>query len=314
MAGDGERRAGVERLAVVIVAYNSRDHLAACLERLSGAAEVVVVDHGSDGSAEVACGLGALVLRDPSNPGYGTGQNRGVAQTRSEYVLLLNPDALVDRAGVSEGLALLDSAPDVAAVQGVIRNRATGEPERSQGVALGPLHLLGRAFGARRLLRFGPIRKLVRRSSIIADHVNRVPDASIDVESLAATALLVRRDAFDAVGGFDEGYFLYSEDLDLCRRLRTAGWRLMALPVEWAEHASGASSAGWWDRELVWWEGTLRYAARWWRPAAWRAAELATLVRILPMLARRPARSGDVISRLVLAPRSYRNKAGAHGC
>ena len=268
--------------------------------------EVVVVDHGDDGSADVAAALGAIVIRDPSNPGYGTGQNRGFAHTTAQYVLLLNPDAMVDRTGIQSGMTLLDGAPEVAAVQGVIRDRATGAPERSQGVALGPLHLFGRAVGARRFLRFASIRWLARGVPLLADHVDRVPESVTDVQSLAATALLIRRSAFESVGGFDEGYFLYSEDLDLCRRLRAAGWRLVSLPLPWAEHASGSSSAGWWDRELFWWEGTLRYAAQWWSPAAWALARLATSIRLVPMLAARPRRSREVLARLVVAPRRTR--------
>jgi GT2 family glycosyltransferase len=92
----------------------------------------------------------------------------------------------------------------------------------------------------------------------------------------------------------------------LCRRLRAAGWRLVSLPVAWAEHASHASSAGWWDRELVWWEGTLRYAALWWRPSAWGIARLATLLRIIPMILARPRRAPEILSRLVLGPRKDR--------
>lgn len=293
------------RLSAVVVAYRSRKELLDCLRALAdvpGMDVVVVVDHGDDGSADVAESLGAKVLRDRANPGYGSGQNRGVAQTTTEYVLLVNPDAVVDPRGVVAGMATLDGAADVAAVQGVIRNRVTGEPERSQGLALRPVHLLGRALGLRRLLRFGIIRRQVRRGGRIADHVERIPDRPVEVESIGAAALLVRRTAFDAVGGFDEGFFLYAEDHDLCRRLRKAGWRLVALPVHWADHASGASSAGWWARELVWWEGALRYAARWWSAPQWAAARLATFLRVTPMIATQPRRTAELVSRLFVGP------------
>lgn len=292
-------------MSAVVVAYGSRDHLPACLNAIGGiwgVEDVVVVDHGEDGSADLAISLGAIALRDPSNPGYGTGQNRGVGRTSSEYVLLANPDAVIDPSAIAVGLSVLEEATDVAAVQGVIRNVATGQPERSQGVALGPVHLMARALGLRRLLRFGIVRQIFRRAPIVADHVVRVPDEATEVESLSATALLIRRKAFDAVGGFDEGFFLYAEDIDLCRRLREAGWRLVALPVHWADHAQGASSSGWWARELVWWEGTLRYAARWWSGPAWAGARLATLLRIIPMIAVEPKRMPEVFARLVAGP------------
>lgn len=296
----------VSRLGVsaVVVAYRSRDELPACLEGLVrvGVEEVVVVDHGDDGSGEVAEALGATVLRNAANPGYGTGQNRGIALTTKNYVLLMNPDARIDPTGVLRGVALLDSAVDVAAVQGVIRSRVTGQPERSQGVLLQPVHLLGRALGLRRFLRFEVVRMVLRRVPVASDHVQRVPETPRDVESLSATALLMRRRAFDSVGGFDERYFLYGEDLDLCRRLRRAGWRLVALPIHWADHTSYASSAGWWQRELVWWAGTLRYAAQWWSGPAWAVARFATVLRIIPMIVARPTKAPEVLRSLVVAP------------
>src|SRR5206468_1727798 len=176
------------------------------------------------------------------NPGFGAGQNHGVTLTSAPYVLLCNPDAEVVADAVVAGADLLATHPDVAAVQGVIVNRATGQPERSAGVELGPLHLLGRAVGAKRLLRFRAGRALARRVPGLGDHARRVPAGPVEVESLAATAVLVRRGAFDSVGGFDESYFLYGEDLDLCRRLRAGGWKLRAVPEVWATHASGGSA------------------------------------------------------------------------
>ena len=269
-------------------------------------ADVVVVDHGADGSAYLAGAFGARAVCNVDNPGYGAGQNQGMALTTASYVLLVNPDAVVDPEGVAAGVALLDAESDVAAVQGVIRNRGTGKPERSQGVSLGPVHLLGRAFGVRRLLGLAAARRLARALPAVADHVERVPDRPAEVDSLAAAAPLVRRSAFEEVGGFDEGYFLYGEDLDLSRRLRRAGWRLVALPVPWAEHVSGASSAGWWERELVWWEGTLRYAALWWSSTQWAMAVAATVIRTIPMALARPKRACELADRLIRRPMTVR--------
>ena len=270
--------------------------------------EIVVVDHGDGESATVAQALGVTVIRNPANPGYGAGQNLGVRLTESDYVILVNPDAVVVSAAVAAGLEVLDAEADVAAVQGVIWNRSTARPERSQGVSLGPMHLIGRSVGARRLLQFPLAQRVARRLPRFADHVDRIPERPVDVESLAAAAPLVRRSAFNAVGGFDEGYFLYGEDLDLSRRLREAGWRLVSLPDRWAVHASGASSAGWWERELVWWEGTLRYAALWWSAAEWGVALTATLVRMVPLALARPRRFPELVHRLLLRPIRTRRK------
>ena len=278
-------------LDVVVVAFGSVDVIAEVVSRaraLRGVGEVVVVDHGIDGSAAVAAAQGARVVEDPSNPGFGAGQNRGVALTSAPFVLLLNPDAVPDPAGIALGLAALERDPGVAVVQGVIANTHTGAPERSQGRELGPVHLVGRACSARRLLTSPVVRRVARRVGVLSDHVERVPDGPRFVESLAATCVIVRRAAFDSVGGFDESYFLYGEDLDLCRRLRRRGWQLLALPDEFACHESGASSSSSTERELSWWRGTMRFAALWWSTAAWMVALLAALTECARLGVREP--------------------------
>lgn len=265
---------------VVEVAFRSDDVIEGSVRAaLSLGGRVVVVDHGDGRSAALAAAAGATTIVDPSNPGFGAGQNRGMRECTSEFVLLCNPDAEVDPAAVQAGVAHLRARPDVAAVQGVIVNRATGKPERSQGVELTPLHLLGRALGARRLLDVGWVRALARRSAVLRDHADRVPAGPVEVESLAAAAVLVRREAFDWVGGFDPGYFLYGEDLDLCRRLRAAGWKLLAIPDVWATHTSGGSATSSREREQDWWEGTMAFAATWWTGPKWWVARVVASIR-----------------------------------
>lgn len=268
---------------VVIVAYASCDVIGTCVEHacaLDGVGDVVVVDHGTDGSGGLARAAGARVLTDPMNPGFGAGQNRGVAVTTAPFVLLLNPDAEPDPVGIKAGREALHDNPLAAAVQGVVVNRVTGEPERSHGCELGPVHLVGRAMGARKLLGLAPVRYLAGRVGRLSDHVERVPIGIESVETLAATALLVRRDAFESVNGFDSSYFLYGEDLDLCRRLRSAGWSLLALPERTALHTSGASAGSNTERELNWWRGTLRFAALSWSETAWLAARVASVIEV----------------------------------
>lgn len=276
---------------VSIVAYGSDELIGGCIGSMSSSPEVgriVVVDHGDGRSADLAAALGAVVVRDPSNPGFGAGHNAAARRGESPFLLLLNPDARMEPGALGAGLAALEERPEVAAVQGIVRGEASGAPERSSGVELGPLHLLGRAVDARRLLRFRMVRAVVGASGALHDQVERVPSAATDVASLAATAVLIRREAFESVGGFDERYFLYGEDLDLCRRLRGAGWSLVTLPVPWARHWSGASAEGWWDRELRWWEGTLQLAAQWWSAPRFAAAMVAAAMMGTRMTVARP--------------------------
>jgi N-acetylglucosaminyl-diphospho-decaprenol L-rhamnosyltransferase len=298
---------------VVVVAYASRDTIGHCIEQvgdLAGVGNLVVVDHGTDGTADIAETLGVRVFRNPGNPGFGAGQNRGVAATSAPYVLLLNPDAAPEPDGIAAGLMLLDADPRVGAVQGVITNRMTGAPERSSGRELGPVHLLGRAVGARRLLAYAPVRAVARRVGVVADHVERVPTGPTAVDSLAATAILVRRTAFDQIGGFDESYFLYGEDLDLCRRMRCAGWTLVAMPDRFAWHESGASAASTTERELTWWRGTMRFAALWWTEAAWYTALLSATIAWLDLSVRDLRVSTRAWRELVVEPQRDRRRRG----
>lgn len=296
----------------VIVAYRSEDVIASSLRAatvLGG--RVVVVDHGDGGSARRAAALAAVALEDPSNPGFGAGQNRGVAATTSPFVLLCNPDAVVVPEAVRLGVQLLLARPEVAAVQGAIVNLHTGAPERSQGNELGPAHLLGRALGARRLLSRSVVRRVAARSATLGDHVERVPEGPVDVESLAATAVLVRRSAFDEVGGFDPSYFLYGEDLDLCRRLRLSGWTLVAVPEVWAHHLGGASAESAGAREVQWWRGTLTFAARWWGPVAWPVAVAAAMLQWFRLALASPRGAGAAAGAMVVAPARARRQRGS---
>ena len=297
----------------VIVAYRSEDVIGQVVTTAAGlGGRVVVVDNGDGGSAGVAGALGATVVTDPSNPGFGAGQNRGMALTTSRYVLLCNPDAEVDPDAVRAGVAFLDGHPDVAAVQGAIVNRATGAPERSAGVELGPVHLAGRAIGARGLLRHPWVSAMAGRSGVLRDHAQRVPAEPVEVEALAATALLVRRSAFESVGGFDESYFLYGEDLDLCRRLRGAGWRLVTVPAVWATHTSGGSSDSGWSREVAWWQGTMRFAATWWGTTDWFEGLAAASVRWARLAVADPRHARGALRAMVVEPVRYRSRRGSN--
>lgn len=294
----------------VLVAYRSESVIPSAVEAArSLGGRVVVVDHGDGASAVAAATGGAVAVHDPSNPGFGSGQNHGLAFTESEFVLLCNPDADIDPDAVRSALQVLAGRPDVAAVQGVIVNQATGRPERSAGVELRPIHLLGRALGAKALLRVPAVARLVALSSDLRDHVDRVPVAPVEVESLAATTLLVRRSALDSVDGFDESYFLYGEDLDLCRRLRAAGWRLVAVPDLWATHTSGGSAESSRTREAHWWRGTMQFGAAWWNRRAWGLAVLAASLRWVQLAVANPRHARSSLEALVLDPLAARQRA-----
>ncbi len=283
---------------------------------IPGLGQLVVVDHGDDGTSVRARELGATVIADPDNPGFGAGQNRGIAATTAPYVLLLNPDAEVDGPAVARGAELLAARPEVGLVQGIVASADGGDPERSRGREIGPIHLWGRTLGLRRLLRFRVVRATARRLPSVSDHVDRTPIGVEEVEWLAATVVLARRAAIEAVKGFDShNYFLYGEDLDLCRRLRADGWTLLAVPDRWALHLSGASSASSWAREVEWWRGTMTFVGRSWGGSRFAVAQGAAFVRWASLAARRP-RGASAAWRALLGSglrgrRSTRSDAGS---
>ena len=274
------------RVGAVIVVHAGTADLERCVASVrDDVEEVVVVDNGDGTAAVEAERIGATGVRT-SNRGFGAGQNFGVARTESELLLLLNPDARLLPGALREGMAVLQRSPRAAGVQGICRNE-DGAPERSQGILLSSVHLWGRALRLSRIegTRFG--RWVGSKFASTSDHIERVPNEPTEVAWLSATALLIRRSAFEDVGGFDERFFMYGEDLDLCRRLSAAGWTLVSLPVEWARHTGGTSFDSAFARELDWWRGTLLYASLWWPSGAWRSARLATLARSLTMAERR---------------------------
>ncbi len=286
-------------VAAVVVAYESADTIGPCvteLLRIPGLTGVVVVDHGSDGAGQVAERLGAVVVHDPSNPGFGAGQNRGLALTHAPFVLLCNPDAVVIPDAVASGLATLAAQPDLAALQGVIEERDRELDQRSSWQSVGASHLWARILRIGPLLRTPPLRALSAR---LTPHA---PAAAHDVEALAAIVLLTRRQALEEIGGFDASYFLYWEDLDLSKRLRDAGWRLQVTPDRWAVHVGGASSSDPFARERQWWRGCMRYAALWYPPTGWWAALGAATVQWLTMSIRRPSQSGALRTDLLRTP------------
>jgi GT2 family glycosyltransferase len=227
-------------VAVVIASFNSRQTLPACLDSLARSSrlplEVVVVDNAStDGSAEAArCHpLGARVAVNASNLGFASACNRGLGETRAAFVLFLNPDATVAAGAVEEMAAILEARPDVAAVG----PRTRGVDGTIQ-VSTGP-DLTLRSERRQRRLVIG----VRRRDPRILREAEDLHAREHETDWVSAACLMARREAVAAVGGFDEGFFLYEEDADLCRRLRAAGWRVLFTPAAEVRHALGHSMA-----------------------------------------------------------------------
>jgi N-acetylglucosaminyl-diphospho-decaprenol L-rhamnosyltransferase len=228
-------------LAVVVVNYNAGRHLVACLSSVYQAAgdltvDVVVVDNASfDDSLEQArtAHPAARILENPENRGFATAANRGVRATDAAFVLLLNPDAEITGGTLAALRKVADDRARAAVFGPLVRNpdgSIQPSARRVPGIGQGLAHaFLGRLAPGNRF----------SRAYTMADW-DRASER--EVEWVSGSAMLVRRAAFDAVGGFDEGYFMYVEDVDLCTRLRAAGWSVLFTPELEVTHQVGVSA------------------------------------------------------------------------
>ena len=223
---------------VVVVSYNQRERLLACLAAAAAArpaVRLIVIDNASvDGSAEAAAAAhpDADVIALPENVGFAAAVNSGAAIGEAPYILLLNNDARLGPGALEKMRRALDTER-VAAV-GPRLLGPDGQIELSLDRTLSPwnearFRVLGALYGSGR----GPMAARVRRRY----------ESSRDVLSLSGACILVKREAFDEAAGFDQRFFLYAEDVDLCLRLRQSGWRLRYVADAVVEHDRGASSA-----------------------------------------------------------------------
>jgi len=229
----------VTKVAAVVVSFNSASYLPDCLRSLrsEGVAEVVVVDNASsDGSvgAARAADRAVRVLETGANVGFGTAANRGVEATECDYVLVMNPDTVVEPGTVKALAEALDTDPGLAVVgprmenvDGSLYPSVRRFPDLT--VAVGHA-FLGLVWSG------NPYTRRYRMLDWDHDH------PAADIDWVGGACLLVRRQAFDLVGGFDEAYFMYVEDVDLCWRLGQAGWRIGYEPAGRVVHALGGSS------------------------------------------------------------------------
>ncbi|MDQ2825538.1 MAG: glycosyltransferase family 2 protein [Actinomycetota bacterium] len=226
-------------VSAVTVSFNSRDCLPECVRSLrsEGVADVVVVDNASsDGSIEavLASDPDVTVIATGANLGFGSGVNRGVEEATGDHLLILNPDTVVEPGTVKALTAALDRDPGLAAVGPRIENvDGTLYPSVRRFPNLWVA--AGHAF----LGMVWPTNPFSRRYRMLdLDHGR----PASEVDWVSGACMLVRRSAFEAVAGFDESYFMYVEDVDLCWRLGRAGWRIGYEPAGRVVHALGASS------------------------------------------------------------------------
>lgn len=233
-------------IAAIIVNYNAGAELERALRSIADdladhAWEGVVVDNASiDGSGAAVDAFAANVrlARNSTNVGFARAVNQGLAATSAPHVLIMNPDCRLMAGAAGTLRAILDAHPQCAIVGPRILN-----PDGSmQGSARGDPDMLTGLFGRTTLLRkLSPFLPIAKRN-IVVDEALRGGEESVIVDWLSGACMLARREALDAVEGFDERFFLYWEDADLCRRLRARGYHIRYVPGATAIHRVGQSS------------------------------------------------------------------------
>jgi len=231
-------------LSVVIVNWNTRDLLRACLASLRASlaasplqSELIVVDNAStDGSAAMVAAEfpEARLFANETNLNYAGGNNQGIAAASGEFILLLNPDTEVPEGAPDALVCLLHELPEAGAAapalvfpDGRVQESVRGFPtlRALTGEITGLARLLPRSSWGR-----------YREQALSTDRPSLV-------DQPMASAFLVRRTAIEQVGAFDEQFALFFNDVDLCFRLKLAGWAILYDPRIRVVHVGGASTS-----------------------------------------------------------------------
>ncbi len=224
-------------LAVVILNYNGDGEIIGCLRSVleQQPAQVVVVDNASTDGSDLL--IEALfpqirVVRNAKNTGFAAAANQAIRETTTERVLLLNPDATLEAGALDALDRSLDDHPRAGAVGAMVRNPdGTEQPTKRRFPSIGQAALHGLV---------GMFRKdnPGTRAYLLADERFDRPRT---IDWVSGTAMALRRDAFENIGGFDESFFFFVEDIDFCKRLWEADWEVWFEPGAEVVHRWGMS-------------------------------------------------------------------------
>jgi GT2 family glycosyltransferase len=219
---------GLDDVAVIIVTYNSALYIAACLASVlartgSLRADVVVVDAASqDDTAEVVEGFPGVRLVRCRNGGFAYANNRGLTTCDARYVLFINPDTEILDGSLEDLVSRMDEQPEVG-LAGVRQVDGDGRLDMTIRGFPNAVRAVGDALSAEHL---------PRRPRWLGEREVRPEayDGEVDCNWTSGSFMLARREAIESAGFMDERFFMYSEETDFCRRIKTAGWAIRHLP------------------------------------------------------------------------------------
>lgn len=233
-----------QNVSVVIVNHNAGALLIDCVRSsLAQSQQVVVVDNASADSslteleAAFPHEIRLQVIRTSRNLGFAAGCNLGIKAATEPVFLFLNPDCVLEDSSLARMGDVLQVSSRVGMVGGLLTNPDGTEQTGGRRVIPTPWRSFVRAFGFHRFAHYWP--------NLFFDfdlHKQPLPEYSIKMEAISGACMLVKREAVDDVGLWDEGYFLHCEDLDWCMRFRQKGWKIMFVPDAKVVHHKGTCS------------------------------------------------------------------------
>ena len=252
-------------LSIVLVNWNACEMTSAAIESIRAhtrdiSYEIFVADNGStrDGSAtELPRRFPAVqFIPNRSNMGFSVANNQGIARARGRYVLLLNNDTIQTENALGASVGYMDAHPEVGAL-GILHRNA--DAQRSEQAS---------AFGFPRPWR--EVAGLLGLRSSSEDGAALRGDVEQDVDWVVGSFLLMRRACLDAIGPLDERFFIYDEDIDWCRRARTAGWTIRFWPGASMVHVGASARPFMKDKTFVHFRSRLSYIRKYhtWIPAS----------------------------------------------
>ncbi|CAE6509088.1 hypothetical protein C8R30_10867 [Nitrosomonas nitrosa] len=231
-------------VSIVTVNHNAGALLADCIDAaLKQAQQIIVVDNASTDSSlfvlekRFPAESRLNVIRLEKNVGFAAGCNIGLNAATSPFILFLNPDCMLPAGAVDRLLQVITEKNHVGMVGGQLLNPDGSEQGGSRRAIPTPWRALVRALGLYRLEKVWP-----RLFYDFHRHHQPLPDKPIEVEAISGALMLVRREAIEQVGTWDEGYFLHCEDLDWCMRFRQKGWKILFVPDVQVLHYKGVCS------------------------------------------------------------------------
>jgi len=230
------------KLSIVIVSWNVRDDLAKCIRSIEENAprddfEVIVVDNAStDGTAEMVRSdfPGTTLIVNSANRGFAAANNIGIEKSRGLYVLLLNPDTIAHPGSLDALVGFMDDNEDVGVCGPKLLNEdgSTQPSTRRFPTLRGVLH-------CHTIFRFIPVFRGHYKKWFMKDFKY---DRQRDVDQVMGAALMARRSIVEELGRMDEAFFMYYEEVDLCYRVKQAGWRIVFVPDAVITHSGGRST------------------------------------------------------------------------